>query len=256
MRAVVSNLVGSEKLEFNAVRDRILAEEVRKIDFYETPSSALNVETRGKGHDRNSNRNKGRSKSNYGRDQSKYGRTVKCWNCGKHGHIKRNCRAPKKKKDEDKEDEANAITEDIPDAFLLPVDSLIDSWVLNLGASFHPTAHREIMENYVAVNHRKIYLADGEHWYIVGLRDIRLKMSKVHIWKICKMRRVPKLMQNLISGGQLNGEGHSVTFSDGAWKVTKGAMVVARGHKTGTLYMTSSCKDMIGVADNIEKSEL
>jgi hypothetical protein len=35
----------------------------------------------------------------------------------------------------------------------------------------------------------------------------------------------------------------------GTWKITKGAMVVARGKKTGTLYMTTSPRDTIVVAE-------
>ena len=53
MRAAVSNSVGSAKLKFNDVRDRILAEEVRRIDSGEvSTSSALNVENRGRNHNR------------------------------------------------------------------------------------------------------------------------------------------------------------------------------------------------------------
>lgn len=63
-------------------------------------------------------------------------------------------------------------------------------------------------------------------------------------------------MQNLILIRQLDGEGHNMNFSDGAWKVTKGAMVIATVYKTRTLYMTSSCRDMIGIINNAEKSEL
>ena len=140
--------------------------------------------------------------------------------------MRRYCKAPKKK-DGNKGDGANAITEDVPDALLLSVDSPIDSWVLDSGASFHTTAHREIMENYAAGNYGKVYLADGEPLDIVGIRDVTLKMSDGHVWRISKVRHVPKLMRNLISVGQLDGEGHNVTFGDGAWKVTKGAMVVA-----------------------------
>ena len=71
-----------------------------------------------------------------------------------------------------------------------------------------------------------------------------------------KARHVPKLMRNLISIGQLDDEGYTTTFGDGAWKVSKGAMVVARGNKTGTLYMTTSCRDMVAVVDSTAKTEL
>uniref|UniRef100_A0A2N9I546 Integrase catalytic domain-containing protein n=1 Tax=Fagus sylvatica TaxID=28930 RepID=A0A2N9I546_FAGSY len=63
------------------------------------------------------------------------------------------------------------------------------------------------------------------------------------------VRHVPKLKRNLISVGQLDTEGHAILFVGGTWKITKGAMVVARGKKTGTLYMTTSPRDMIAVAE-------
>ena len=53
----------------------------------------------------------------------------------------------------------------------------------------------------------------------------------------------------MIFVGQLDVEGHAILFVDGTWKVTKGARVLAHGKKTGTLYMTSSTRDTIAVAE-------
>ena len=53
----------------------------------------------------------------------------------------------------------------------------------------------------------------------------------------------------MISVGQLDDEGHAILFVNGTWKVTKGARVLARGKKTGTLYMTSSPRDTIAVVE-------
>ena len=46
-----------EKLKYNDIRDLILAEEIRKRDAGETlgSSSTVNLETRSRGNDRNSN---------------------------------------------------------------------------------------------------------------------------------------------------------------------------------------------------------
>ena len=54
---VVSNYIGKEKLKYNDIRDLILAEEIRRRDASETSRSsyALNLETRGRNNDRNSN---------------------------------------------------------------------------------------------------------------------------------------------------------------------------------------------------------
>ena len=56
-------------------------------------------------------------------------------------------------------------------------------------------------------------------------------------------------MRNLISIGQLDDEGHNMTFAGGSWKVSTRAIVVARGIKTGILYMTSSWKDTLAIVD-------
>ena len=62
MRMTVSNSTRKEKLKYNDIRDLVLAEESRRRDASETSryGSTLNLETRSKGNNRNSNR--GRSK--------------------------------------------------------------------------------------------------------------------------------------------------------------------------------------------------
>ncbi|RVW20652.1 Retrovirus-related Pol polyprotein from transposon TNT 1-94 [Vitis vinifera] len=194
MRMAVSNSTGKEKL---------------KIWF------CPKLETRGRGNNRNSNQGRSNSRnSNRNRSKSRSGQQVQCWNCGKTGHFKRQCKSPKKKNEDDS---ANAVTEEVQDALLLAVDSPLDDWVLDSGASFHTTPHREIIQNYVAGDFGKMYLADGSALDVVGLGDVRISLPNGSVW----------LLE----------------------KVTKGARVLARGKKTGTLYMTSCPRDTIAVAD-------
>ena len=87
----VSNSTRKEKLKYNDIQNLILAEKIRRRDAGETSGFGftLNLKTRGRGNNRNSNR--GRSKSrNSNRNRSKYrsGRQVQCWNCGKTGHFR------------------------------------------------------------------------------------------------------------------------------------------------------------------------
>ncbi|RVW88410.1 Retrovirus-related Pol polyprotein from transposon TNT 1-94 [Vitis vinifera] len=249
MRMAVSNSTGKEKLKYNDIRDLILAEEIRRRDAGETSgsSSALNLETRGRGNNRNSNQGRSNSRnSNRNRSKSRSGQQVQCWNCGKTGHFKRQCKSPKKKNEDDS---ANAVTEEVQDALLLAVDSPLDDWVLDSGASFHTTPHREIIQNYVAGDFGKVYLADGSALDVVGLGDVRISLPNGSVWLLEKVRHIPDLRRNLISVGQLDDEGHAILFVGGTWKVTKGARVLARGKKTGTLYMTSCPRDTIAVAD-------
>jgi hypothetical protein len=62
-------------------------------------------------------------------------------------HFKKNCKEPRKKTGNDF---AIVVTKEVYDALLLFVVSPLDSWVLDLGASFHTSAINEILENYVA----------------------------------------------------------------------------------------------------------
>ncbi|RVX16420.1 Retrovirus-related Pol polyprotein from transposon TNT 1-94 [Vitis vinifera] len=249
MRMAVSNSTGKEKLKYNDIRDLILAEEIRRRDAGETSGSgsALNLETRGRGNNKNSNQGRSNSRnSNRNRSKSRSGQQIQCWNCGKTGHFKRQCKSPKKKNEDDS---ANAVTEEVQDALLLAVDSPLDDWVLDSGASFHTTPHREIIQNYVAGDFGKVYLADGSALDVVGLGDVRISLPNGSIWLLEKVRHIPDLRRNLIYVGQLDDEGHAILFVGGTWKVTKGARVLARGKKTGTLYMTSCPRDTIAVAD-------
>ncbi|KAG2715942.1 hypothetical protein I3760_03G102900 [Carya illinoinensis] len=197
MRTAVSNSYGKTKMKYQDIRDHILSEEVRRRDTGEasTSSSTLNLETRGRGASRSSNR--GRSKSRRGRSKSRSGKQVQCWNCRKIGHFKNNCKEAKKKNEHDS---INATTEDLQDALLLSVDNQIESWVLDSGASFHTTADREIMQNYVTGDFGKVYLADGEALEIEGMGDVPINLLNGSAWLLQKVSELGIVVHSVIIG--------------------------------------------------------
>ena len=79
--------------------------------------------------------------------------------------------------------------------------------------------------------------------------DVQILLPNGSVWLLEKVQHIPDLRRNLISVGQLDDKGHAILFVGGTWKVIKGARVLARGKKTGTLYMTSSLRDTIAVAN-------
>jgi len=68
-----------------------------------------------------------------------------------------------------------------------------------------------------------------------------------------KVRHVPDLKKNLISTGQLGGEGCVTTFTDKAWKVTKGSLVITKGEKVGTLYLCNGISNSVNALTSIEE---
>ena len=91
---VVSNFVpSSNTLKFNDVVGVILSEEMRRKSIGETSGNALTMESKGRQNERGrSPRNRGKSKK--GRSKSRF-KKIECWNCGKKGHLKKYCKAPK-----------------------------------------------------------------------------------------------------------------------------------------------------------------
>ena len=71
------------------------------------------------------------------------------------------------------------------------------------------------------------------------------------------MRHVSKLTKSLISARQLDDLDFNYVFGDSSWKITKGSLVVARGLKSGTLYMlhvSNVKKNVICVAKQLSVS--
>ncbi|BBG97541.1 disease resistance family protein / LRR family protein [Prunus dulcis] len=242
----VSSSSGSNKLTFDDVRDLVLSEEIRRRESGESStSSVLHTESRG----RNSTRGNGRGRSNYrGRSKdrrsksrnpnnSHSSKTVECWNCGKIGHYKNQCKSASK--DHEAKAEANVTsTSGGDDALICSLESNEESWVLDSGASFHATSQKQFFERYVPGNLGKVYLGNDQPCAIIGKGVVKIKLNG-SVWELKDVRHIPDLRKNLISVGQLASEGYTTIFHGDDWKISKGAMMVARGKKNGTLFMTA-----------------
>ena len=95
--AVSNSVPSSNTLKFDDVVGVILGQEMQRKSTDETLGNALTMESRGRQNKRGRiPGNHGKSKK--GRSKSRFGK-IECWNCGKKGHLKKYCRAPKKKRD-------------------------------------------------------------------------------------------------------------------------------------------------------------
>ena len=127
--AVSNSVPSSNTLKFDDVVSVILSKEMRRKSTSETSGNELTMESRGRQNKRGRNPgNRGKSKN--GRSKSKFGK-IECWNCGKKGHLKKYCRAPKKKGERQQEttQEANVAGDVLQDALILALDNTSDYWV-------------------------------------------------------------------------------------------------------------------------------
>ena len=93
------------------------------------------------------------------------------------------------------------------DAWLLSLESVDNSWVLDCGASFYATPYRGYFLDYVQGDFGIIYLGDNEPCQIFGKGKAKIKLENENHWLLHEVRHVPKLGRNLISAGQLADEG-------------------------------------------------
>ncbi|VFQ98428.1 unnamed protein product [Cuscuta campestris] len=223
--AAVTGSVGPDGFTFDQIRDLVLGEDVRRKSSGESSGELLHV-GRGRKNNRGSgSRNRQRSQSKT-RDSS----GVTCWKCKEVGHYRNQCPNDKKVNIA----EGSASDEEV--LLTCCAESNVDSWVMDSGASFHATHSGEVLQNLVVGDFGKVRLADDRALEVTGMGDMVLKTS-VGLWTLKDVRVVPALKKSLISVRQLDEQGHEVKFRDGQWKVVKGNLVMARGRKSGSLYM-------------------
>ncbi|WVY97098.1 hypothetical protein V8G54_029249 [Vigna mungo] len=234
----VSSSSGSNKLKFDDVCDLILSKEIRRKETGESSTSlVLHTESRG----RSSNKGYERGRSKERRSNSKNHRsfqnskTIECWNCGKVGHYKNQCKSAQKNH-EDKAKANVASTSGGEDALICSLENKEESW-------------KEFFENYVPGNLRKVYLGNEQSCEIASKGAVKIKLNG-SIWELKNVRHIPDLTKNLISVGQLANDGYTTVFHGDNWKISKGARTIARGRKSGSLYKTEGACHLITVAMN------
>ena len=79
------------------------------------------------------------------------------------------------------------------------VDSLIESWILNSGASFHHSFPlKELFHSFKGGKLEKVYLADDESLDIIRKVEDMIKTSSGILWKLQDVRFIPKFKKSLI----------------------------------------------------------
>jgi hypothetical protein len=96
-----------------------------------------------------------------------------CWRCGKEGHYKKQCRSKVEKKkgsEESPSTEEKTSKEEGGDVYLASSSTHADheAWLVDSGASFHMTPHREWFCEYERYDGGNVFLGDDSTTRIIG----------------------------------------------------------------------------------------
>ena len=93
---------------------------------------------------------------------------------------------------------------------------------------------------------------------IAGIGEICLKTNVGCTLVLKDVRHVPDLRMNLISGIALDQDGYENYFANKKWRLTKGALVIAKGVSRGTLYRTNAeiCQGELNAAHEENSADL
>ncbi|KAK9113082.1 hypothetical protein Scep_020601 [Stephania cephalantha] len=211
---LIMNLSHVKIHDLDVVIASLLTEELRRKTSVGSHGDAMVV--RGRSIDRDyGDRSKSRSKS-------KAKKKVRCWGCGKIGHLKKECKGKR-----------------TADGDALPALERVENsnrWILDSGASFHMTPHKEWFYTYKSCNGGVVYMGDDGECEVVGIGDVRIKMFDGCIRKISDVRHVPTLRKSLLSIGMFDSHGLKFSGGNGQLKLIKGILTVAKGELVGNLY--------------------
>ena len=140
-------------------------------------------------------------------------------------HIKRVLDCGKenrrKKSDVQKNDKENAATIVDGDFSIVYAISLVNlschtsDWVIDSGASFYVTAHRDYFTSYVNSDYGHIRMRNKGASKIVGIRDICFETSIGCELLVKDVKHAQNIYLNLISTGKLDDDGYTNQFSEG-----------------------------------------
>jgi hypothetical protein len=188
---------------------------------------------------KNRGRQKERGKSLWNRGNLRKGisksilEKIECWNCGNKVHLKKDYIAPNKQRDgqHDKNKKANVIGDVLQGPLILSLDNTIETWEVYSRDSFQATPHRKYFQYYVQGDFGQVYLCDNEPCQIVGMSKVKIKQKHGNKWLLKEVRHIRDLRKNPISTWKLESEGFISIFTDKAWKLTKGSLVMEKGEK-------------------------
>jgi hypothetical protein len=145
----------------------------------------------------------------------------KCWKCGKKGNYKKDCKSKKVEKpkgsDSTSSTKKKTSTEEGGDVYLAYTGTHVDCdvWLIDSGASYHMTPHREWLSEYEKYDGGDVFLGDESKTKIMGHGRVKLLLKDQRIRTLPGVLHIPKLARSLISVSNLDDTGVDTVLGKG-----------------------------------------
>lgn len=260
-------LYGRDDLSIDDVRDALTQKDLIDHQLISKSSNNSNdgLFVRSRNHEKTSTSSGGNGGKNRGRSKSKKpnpNRNKSCNYCHIKGHIKSECWKWQKKqsggdgksgkgKEPHATAEASYVDTDSDSGALVATHGRIKGkyeWILDSGCSFHMTPNKDLFSSYEEYNGGNVTMGNNATCKVIGTGTVAINMFDGIVRTLTKVRHVPELKKNLISLGTLDTNGCKCIAEGGVMKVVKGALVLMKGAKVGSLYSLQG-STMVGSAN-------
>lgn len=132
------------------------------------------------------------------------------------------------------------------------------SWIVDSGATSHVTPRKDFFSFYTPVSSGVLKMGNAGEVKVFGVGTVCLKTNIETTLVLQNVKHAPDIPLNLISVGQLDDDGYHNDMFNSQWKLTKDSLVVARGRKYSSLYVTqgSILSDSVNLVESDTLSEL
>ena len=157
----------------------------------------------------------------------------------KEGHYKKDSRSKSPEKGKGSDDapsaEAKTTSNEGEDVYLASSSNIHvdhESWLIDSGASFHFTPHREWFCEYEKYDGGDVFLGDDRKARIIGRGKVKLKLQGGRIRTLPRVQHILALARNMIYVSKMDDVGVKIVFEKDACKMVRGALILMWGVRT------------------------
>ena len=177
-----------------------------------------------------------KKKQRKGKNKNK---SLKCFQCHKEGHFKKDCLEKKQKKKEQNGDPAIVEDKGYESTGVCVATDKVQKgkWILDFVCTFHMSPVKSYFSDYHEYDRGRVMMGNNVVCKVIGMGNIHLKLHDGTVMLIRQVRHVPDLNRNLISLKMLDQIGCSIKLECGELRILNGSTLIMKGTRKNLVYV-------------------